>query len=91
MKLEVDLSSSVEEQLTEVALKVWRKTYNDILQKQIYPTWMNLETTCKYLGISRSTLTKFIEDEGMPISVVNGVKRCNRHQVDEWMNQFNIN
>lgn len=91
MKLEVDLSSSVEEQLTEVALEVWRKTYNDILQKQIYPTWMNLETTCKYLGVSRSTLTKFIEDEGMPISVVNGVKRCNRQQVDEWMNQFNIN
>lgn len=88
MKLEVDLSPQVEEQLTEVAKKVWSETYQGILKKQAYPAWMNLEMTCEYLGVSRSTLAKFIEDEGMPLTVVKGVKRCNRQQIDEWMNQF---
>lgn len=91
MKLEVDLSPTIEKQLTAVAIKVWTETYQKLLKKQVYPDWMNLEMTCDYLGVSRSTLTKFIEDKGMPISIVDGVKRCNRHQVDEWMNQFNIN
>lgn len=88
MKLEVDLTPGIEEQLTEVATKVWEKTYLELLHKKNYPEWMNLEDTCDYLGVSRSTLNTWITKEGFPVSIVRNVKRCNKKQVDEWLTQF---
>lgn len=88
MKLEVDLSQEIEEQLTDVATRVWAITFQQQLKKREFPEWMDLETTCEYLQVSRSNLSKFIKENGFPVSVINQTKRCNRKKVDNWMEEF---
>lgn len=88
MKLEVDLSPTIEQQLSEVASRVWQTAMENELKKRNFPDWMDLETTCKYLQISRSNLSKFINELNFPVSVINQTKRCNRKKVDKWMAQF---
>ncbi|PEU67483.1 hypothetical protein CN386_29070 [Bacillus cereus] len=88
MKLEIDLSPAIEQQLSKVATLVWSEAMKDELEKRIYPEWMDLETTCNYLQISRSNLSKFVKELNFPVSVIAQTKRCNRHEVDEWMKQF---
>lgn len=90
MKLEVDLSESVEQQLAEVASRVWQNAMENELKRRNYPNWMDLETTCDYLQVSRSNLAKFIKDLEFPVSVINQTKRCNKKKVDDWMAQFEV-
>jgi len=90
MKLEVDLSPIVEEQLTAVASKVWADQLQQKLEKQNFPDWMDLATTCRYLQVSRSNLNKFIRDLDFPVSVIAQTKRVNRKKCDDWMEQFEI-
>lgn len=90
MKLEVDLSPTIEQQLTEVASRVWAETLHREVEKRTFPEWMDLETTCDYLQVSRSNLSKFIKELDFPVSTINQTKRCNRKRVDEWMTQFEI-
>lgn len=88
MKLEVDLSETIENQLFVVAQKVWKETMKGEFTRRNYPDWMDLETTCDYLQISRSNLSKFIKEMGFPVSVINQTKRVSRVKCDEWMAQF---
>ncbi|MFS0944905.1 helix-turn-helix domain-containing protein [Enterococcus casseliflavus] len=90
MKLEVDLSPTIEQQLTKVASRVWAETMQREVEKRTFPEWMDLKTTCKYLQISRSNLSKFIKELDFPVSTISQTKRCNRKKVDEWMAQFEI-
>ena len=86
MKLEVDLTPA----LKEVASRVRAEIMQREAEERTFPEWMDLETTCDYLQVSRSNLTKFIKELGFPVSVINQTKRCNRKKVDEWMAQFEI-
>lgn len=90
MKLEVDLSPTIEQQLSEVASRVWQNAMGNEFKKRSFPEWMDLETTCDYLQVSRTNLSKFIKELDFPVSVINQTKRCNRKKVDEWMAQFEI-
>lgn len=85
MKLEVDLTPVFEERFKEVANRVEKEIKQREAEK-----WMDLETTCDYLQVSRSNLSKFIKELDFPVSVINQTKRCNRKKVDEWMEQFEI-
>ena len=42
MKLEVDLSESVEQQLAEVASRVWQNAMENELKRRSFPDWMDL-------------------------------------------------
>ncbi|MBE9879691.1 hypothetical protein ACQUFO_11710 [Enterococcus casseliflavus] len=90
MKLEVDLTPVFEERFEEVASRVWAETLQREVEKRSFKEWMDLETTCDYLQVSRSNLSKFIKELDFPVSVINQTKRCNRKKVDEWMEQFEI-
>ncbi|MGX6979133.1 hypothetical protein ACWN8V_07720 [Vagococcus elongatus] len=90
MKLEVDLSATVEQQLSRVATRVWQQAMKEEFRKLYFPEWMDLETTAKYLNVSRSNLSKFIKELDFPVSVIAGTKRCNKYKVNEWMEQFEL-
>lgn len=47
MKLEVDLSPTIEQQLSDVASRVWAETMQREAEKRFFPEWMDLETTCE--------------------------------------------
>ena len=85
MKLEVDLSETIEKQLEAVAIRVWQNTMLREAEKRFYPEWMDLETTAKYLNVSRSNLTKFIKELDFPVTIISGTKRVSKRKADEWM------
>lgn len=91
MKLEVDLTPVFEERFEEVANRVEKEIKQREAEKRIFPEWMDLETTCDYLQVSRSNLSKFIKELDFPVSVINQTKRCNRKKVDEWMRNLKFN
>lgn len=90
MKLEVELSPIVEEQLTEVANRVWKKTMQQEIERNFFPEWMDLETTCRYLQVSRSNLNRFIKELDFPVSIISQTKRVNRKKCDLWMEKYEI-
>lgn len=50
-----------------------------------YPEYMNLGLACDYLDISRNTLSRFINEYGLPVRQINGIKRIAKSDMDSFM------
>ena len=91
MELKIDqleLSDKASDLLvSQVFIKLDSKI-EQIVMKKTKSEWMDLETTASYLSISRGNLSKFIKELDFPVTVIDQTKRCNRKQVDKWMEQF---
>lgn len=91
MELKIDqleLSDKASDLLvSQVFIKLDSKI-EQIVMKKTKSEWMDLETTANYLSISRGNLSKFIKELDFPVTVIDQTKRCNRKQVDKWMEQF---
>lgn len=49
------------------------------------PHYMNQQDTAKYLGISVSTLKKWVKVNGFPCATIGGVRRFSKIAVDQFM------
>ncbi|NKC68866.1 helix-turn-helix domain-containing protein [Vagococcus fluvialis] len=59
---------------------------NDLLKRaNQYPPYMNIKKACEYLSVSRGTLNKFIREDGLPITVIDGIKLISKSDLDEFM------
>lgn len=85
MKLEVDLSPIIEQQLTKVASRVWAETMKQEMEKKFYPEYMTLGQCSEYLNVSRSNLSEFIK-LGLKVTIINKTKRVKKSDADEFMN-----
>ena len=47
--------------------------------------WMSMKQLCAYLGISRDTATKWINNKGMPAHRIDRIWRFDKDEIDEWM------
>lgn len=91
MELKIDQLSLSEQASDNIVNQVFIKLdskIEQIVMKKTTSEWMDLETTANYLSISRGNLSKFIKELDFPVTVIDQTKRCNRKQVDEWMEQF---
>lgn len=91
MELKIDqleLSEKASEHLVSQVFEKLDSKIEQIVMKKNKSEWMDLETTANYLSISRGNLSKFIKELDFPVTVIDQTKRCNRKQVDEWMEQF---
>ena len=86
MKLEVDLSPTIEQQLSEVATRVWRDAVKQEVVKQQLPEYMSLGECCEYLNISRSNLSEFIK-LGLQVTIINQTKRIKKSDADLFMEE----
>lgn len=84
----IELSETVSEHLVSQVFTKLDSKIEQIVMKKTKSEWMDLETTASYLSISRGNLSKFIKELDFPVTVIDQTKRCNRKQVDEWMEQF---
>lgn len=53
------------------------------------PEWFNLDSASKYVGVSRSTIDKFLR-LGLQVTKIDGVQRINRHNLDSFMMDHEI-
>lgn len=51
----------------------------------MHDRWMSVDEICEYLGVSRDTIYKWIEQKGMPAHRVGRLWKFKRDDVDEWV------
>ena len=47
--------------------------------------WISLQEVCDYLGVKRHTVTRWIDQRGMPASKVGKLWRFKTADIDEWV------
>ena len=57
---------------------------------QSYPEYMTIGLACKYIDVSRNTLSKYIADYGLPVMQIEGVKRIAKSDIDSFMLSHSI-
>ncbi|MBO0466648.1 helix-turn-helix domain-containing protein [Enterococcus plantarum] len=50
-----------------------------------YPEYMKLKVACEYASVSKNTLANFINNHGLPIIKIDGVKRIAKSEIDKFM------
>lgn len=88
MKMEVDLSNVLENELKKAILTSIRNAVDEF-KANTTQEWMTLKEGAEYAGVSYNTFIKF-RKLGMCISEVAGVKRVSRAQIDEFLNQHSF-
>lgn len=47
--------------------------------------WLSVDEICKYLGISKDTVYKWIDKHGMPAHRVGRLWKFKKEQIDAWI------
>lgn len=86
---EMTIDALIEERTQQTLASEIRRleqTLKDLLKKtNQYPPYMNIKKACEYLSVSRGTLNKFIREDGLPITVIDGIKLISKSDLDEFM------
>ena len=52
---------------------------------EINDRWLSVDEICKYLGISKDTVYKWIDKHGMPAHRMGRLWKFKKEQVDKWI------
>lgn len=52
---------------------------------EIDDRWLSVDETCKYLGIGKDTVYKWIDKHGMPAHRMGRLWKFKKDQVDAWV------
>ncbi len=79
---------SLPEDQLSLLLKI--KKQNEILMQGIEAkdVWLNDTTIAERFGVSKSLITKWRKDFGLPFSQIGEVRRYNALEVDQWFGQY---
>ena len=84
-KTTVQLPDELNEAIIKAVNDSFEKAKSKFDQSEQYPKYLNKKQACHYLNVSYNTLNKFKADEDFPCSVVGGVVRYNRDELDKYM------
>lgn len=89
IELKIDLEDSVSLQLENVAVEVWRKTFEKGLQRVEYPPYMDFKTAAKYLSVSVDILRRLIREYHLPVIHLEGttIRKISKTSLDQWMKE----
>jgi len=52
---------------------------------EINDRWLSVDEICKYLGVSKDTVYKWLDTHGMPAHRMGRLWKFKKEQVDEWV------
>ena len=52
---------------------------------EIEDRWLSVDDICKYLGVSKDTVYKWIDKQGMPAYRIGRLWKFKKKQVDAWV------
>ena len=52
---------------------------------EIDDRWLSVDEICKYLGIGKDTVYKWIDKHGMPAHRMGRLRKFKKEQVDAWV------
>ena len=52
---------------------------------EIEDRWLSVDDICKYLGVSKDTVYKWIDKQGMPAYRIGRLWKFKKRQIDAWV------
>ncbi|PJB81575.1 MAG: transcriptional regulator [Acidobacteria bacterium CG_4_9_14_3_um_filter_49_7] len=52
---------------------------------EIHDRWLSVDEICKYIGVSKDTVYKWIDKYGMPAHRMGRLWKFKKEQVDKWV------
>ncbi|MBO0480171.1 helix-turn-helix domain-containing protein [Vagococcus fluvialis] len=78
--------SNTVERLLALEIRNIEETIGMLISKiDNYPPYMRSKQACEYLSVSENTLAKFIAENGLPVTVIDGVKLISKADMDEFV------
>lgn len=68
-----------------IAVTGFRRQHTGKAEKDMEDRWLSVDEICKYLGISRDTIYKWIEERGLPAYRLGRQWKFKTREVDEWV------
>lgn len=85
MHFDVELPQEFQAALKDSVIKTLSDSIGSIGNTSNYPEFMDKVTASNLLGISRSTLDKWIKDYGLPYSLIGGSYRFSKTELEKFM------
>lgn len=87
--LNIPIDPSVEDNIRQMleglAREVITKTAESAINSKKY---LSLSETCKYIGISPNTLTKWVHEEDLPVIHIQGKKFIDKNTLHEFLKSY---
>lgn len=87
MHFDVELPQDFKTELKNSVIKTLSDSIGSIGNTSNYPEFMDKVTASDFLGISRSTLDKWIRDYGLPYSLIGGSYRFSKTELKRFMSK----
>lgn len=84
-RMDLEVSNEFEQQLQQQVVNVVADSIGSIGNTSNYPEFMDKVTASDFLGISRSTLDKWIKEYGLPYSLIGGSYRFSKTELERFM------
>jgi excisionase family DNA binding protein len=55
------------------------------MMTEIDDRWLSVDDICKYLGVSKDTVYRWIDRQGMPAHRLGRLWKFKKNEVDEWV------
>lgn len=77
---------STVQQVLATELKQLREDIHILLDgNNGYPEYMSLKEACNYLNVSTNTLKRYVDEYGLAVIKIDGVKRISKSELDSFM------
>jgi len=82
-ELKISIPEDATTEITEMFIASARSAFDELIQQQAYPPYLNQKQSAKYLNLSVSSFTKL----HIPRVVLEGVERYSRATLDQYCKQ----
>lgn len=89
MDVKFSLPEDISEQMTDIWKKSFSEVFKDLLNQQQQQEWFTQKDAAKYANVSVNTLRSW-EVSGMETSIIKGVKRYNKHKIDNFLFSYSV-
>lgn len=85
MEIPLMLSEESLNVIRSVMLKSAQEAFSEVVQQQKYPRYMTIKNASGYAGVAVNTFRKDFIDKGLKVIDPNGLKRIDKNDIDEFM------
>ena len=86
MKIELEMTATLEEQITSLVLKATTDALGALKKRaEQNEEWMDLQTGAKYAKVSYKTFIKF-RQLGLQVCEIDKIKRVSKSEIDRFLN-----
>jgi len=87
--LQIPITEGFEEDIRSLFRTIGRETLEELKKDTVKAKeFMNMQETCKYMGISNPTLNQWINEKKLPVIAIEGKKFISKNTLHEWIKTY---